>query len=178
MTRSYLSGIMAIVLSLGLFACDSTEPLQGPGEEELITKVTLTLTAFERDPIIATASDPDGDGTGFVIDDIILEALTNYVGSIRFEDTVNNEDITSEVEEESDEHQIHYQSDIDLKLDVTSNDQDVNGLPIGLSFQFDTGEPSEGQLRVILSHYDSQVKDGTSLSDESDVDLSFKVTIQ
>ena len=170
---------IAVLLTLGMLnaACDSTEPGDGPGEEELITKVTVTLTAGSAAPIVVVASDPDGDGSDFTIGDLNLDTNTTYSGEIKFEDTVNNEDITEEVEGEADEHQVHYLPSSALNLTVTATDQDSNELPVGLSFTLTTTDSSTGNLRVVLSHYDDSPKDGTTLSDESDVDINFPVVI-
>ncbi|MFT4603890.1 MAG: hypothetical protein ACI9W4_000607 [Rhodothermales bacterium] len=40
------------------------------------------------------------------------------------------------------------------------------------------GPGATGVLRVILSHYDDEPKDGVSRSSETDIDLSFPVRIQ
>jgi len=167
---------LAFALIMFTYACDSTEPDEGPGEEELITEVTISLTS-DAGTLNFVARDPDGDGANFTIDPMGLDANTSYQGTIKFEDTVNNEDITEEVEEEADEHQVHYLPTSGLNLTTTVNDTDSNNLPLGLEFTMSTGDSSTGMLRVVLGHYDDGPKDGTSLSDESDVDIMFAVTI-
>lgn len=163
--------------------CDSDEPDPiGPGEEELITKVTLTLTPEGGGtPVIAVADDPDGDGTGFTIDELMLTANTTYAGTIEVRDDVNGEDITEEVREEADEHQLWYtvSGDAASRITVTITDTDSNNLPLGLTFTVvvSDGPPVSGTLNVILSHYDEMPKDGTSLSGESDIDLIFPVEV-
>jgi len=167
---------LLFALIMFTYACDSTEPDEGPGEEELITLVTVSLVS-DAGTLNFAASDPDGDGAGFTIDDMNLASNTTYQGSITFEDTVNGEDITEEVEEEADEHQVHYLPSSGLNLTAAINDTDSNELPLGLDFTLTTGDASTGTLRVVLGHYDDDPKDGTSLSDESDVDINYSVTI-
>ena len=179
----YLTFALSLVLFTVVFAaCDSTEPDdEGPGEEELITRVVLTLTG-DGQTVTATANDPDGDGTNFQIDTITLTAGTTYTGSIELADDINGEDITEEVDEEGDEHQFFYTvgGGAAGRVTVTITDQDDDGLPVGLSFTVavSAGDAASGTLRVILSHYDDDPKDGMTMSDETDVDVTFPVEIQ
>ena len=178
-----LKGILVLtLLALTFTACDSTEPEDdGAGEEELITRVVLTLTGG-GETIVAEASDPDGDGTNFQIDDITLTAGTTYTGSIELFDDINDEDITEEVEEEAGEHQFFYtpQGGIATRVTVNVTDTDGNGLPVGLDFTVvvSSGGAASGSLNVVLSHFDEEPKTGTDRSDETDVDVTFPVTIQ
>ena len=124
---------------------------------------------------------PDGDGVDIAIDTLFLQTGTTYTGSITFEDAINGEDITGEVREEGNEHQVFYVFGGGLETLVTLNaaDEDGNGLPIGLEFeaQVTTRTPATGTLNVVLSHFDESPKDGEARSDESDVDLVFPVSI-
>ncbi|MEZ4696908.1 MAG: hypothetical protein R2832_10875 [Rhodothermales bacterium] len=58
-------------------------------------------------------------------------------------------------------------------------DTDENSLPVGLEFTVtvSSGAAATGTLNVVLSHYDDVVKNGTTRSDESDIDIDFPVTI-
>ncbi|MEM1128803.1 MAG: type 1 periplasmic binding fold superfamily protein [Bacteroidota bacterium] len=179
----YLTGALCLVLfAVVLAGCDSNEPDDdGPGETELITRVVLTLTGG-GETISATANDPDGDGTNFQIDDIILTAGTTYTGSFEIADDINGEDITAEIEEENAEHQFFFTvgGAASSRVTVTINDQDENNLPVGLDFTVavSDGDASSGTLRVILSHYDDEPKNGTDRSDETDFDITFPIAIQ
>ncbi len=171
------------VFALVYAGCDSDDPDDdGPGEEELITRVTVTLTPMDAGAVVtAEATDPDGDGTDFQIDSITLTAGATYTGNIQVFDDLNNENITEEVEEEDAEHQFFYfpAGGVADRITVTYDDQDENGLPVGLSFTVavTAGDAATGTMRVVLSHYDEGPKDGVNLSDESDVDVEFPVTI-
>ncbi len=172
-----------LVFLLVLFAgCDSEEPTEGPGEEELITRVTLTLSpAGGGANVVAEATDADGDGTNFQIGTLALTANTTYTGSITVYDDINDEDITAEVEEEADEHQFFYLpgGGVASRVTVTITDEDSNALPVGLDFTVavSAGDAATGTIQVILGHYDEAPKDGVTQSDESDIDLVFPVTI-
>ena len=170
--------LLAVFFTQG---CDSEEPDDGPGEEELITRVTLTFTPATGASITAVADDPDGDGIDIAIDTLFLRTGTTYNGRITFEDAINGEDITSEVREEDDEHQVFYEFGDGLETSVTiiPADEDGNGLPVGLEFvaQVTARTPSTGTLNVVLSHFDASPKDGVTRGNESDVDLVFPVSI-
>ena len=182
-----LSKYLTFALSLALLtvvfaACDSNEPDdEGPGEEELITRVVLRLTGGGQ-TVTATANDPDGDGTNFQIDTINLAAGTTYTGTVELADDINDEDITEEIREEDDEHQFFYTvgGGASGRVTVTITDQDDNGLPVGLNFTVavSAGGAVSGTLRVVLSHFDEEQKNGMDQNDETDVDITFPVKIQ
>lgn len=174
--------LLMAVLGTGLTACDSTEPDDdGAGEEELITSVILTLQGG-GETFTAKASDPDGDGTDFQIETLTIPSGRSYTGTIGVRDDVNDEDITEEIEAEADEHQFFYETGgADAsRLTVSVTDTDGNSLPVGLAFTITVSgeEPGEATLRVILSHFDDEPKDGVTRSDETDVDVTFPVVIQ
>lgn len=173
--------ILAVTVLL-LAGCDSVQPTySGPGEQELITRVTVRL---ERGSEVytATASDPDGDGAGFVIEELVLPSDAVLEGTIEVADDINQELISDEVAEEADEHQFFYlpEDGVRDRIVVEATDTDENGLPVGLQFTLRVlpGPEASGVLRVILSHYDSEPKDGVNRSGETDIDLAFPVRIQ
>jgi hypothetical protein len=143
--------------------------------------VVVTLTSG-TDTITATANDPDGDGTGFEIDPIVLSSGTTYSGSIALWDDVNLENITEEIEEEDDEHQFFYTvgGGVSDRVDVSITDRDSNNLPVGLTFDLvvSDGGPASGTLNVVLSHFDDQPKNGSDRSDETDVNVTFTISLQ
>ena len=179
----YLTFALALIVFPVVFAaCDSNEPDdEGPGDEELITRVVLRLTGGGQ-TVTATANDPDGDGTNFQIDTINLAAGTTYTGTVELADDINDEDITEEIREEDDEHQFFYTvgGGASGRVTVTITDQDDNGLPVGLNFTVavSAGDAASGTLRVIQGHYDDAPKDGVTMSDETDFDITFPVNIQ
>lgn len=179
---SILTLLFVTILGTALTACDSTEPdNDGAGEEELITSVVLTLQGG-GETFTAEASDPDGDGTNFQIETLTIPSGRSYTGSIEVRDDVNDENITEEIEEEADEHQFFFEpggADAS-RITVTVTDTDDNDLPVGLAFSVIVSgdEPGDATLRVILSHFDDEPKDGVTRSDETDIDVTFPVEIQ
>src|SRR5687768_6195766 len=76
---------------------------------ELITAVTLTFTADGGSPLTFEWSDPEADGSP-VIDPIALAHVGDYDCSVAFRNDQSNppEDITAEVRDESDQHQVFF----------------------------------------------------------------------
>jgi hypothetical protein len=174
--------ILFLTASAFVVACDSTEPEDnGAGEQEFITRLTVTLTAGAQS-VVASASDPDGDGTDFTIEPLTVQAGTTYSGVISVFDDINAEDVGAEIAEEDDEHQFFITPGGAAagRMAVAVTDQDENGLPVGLQFQLvvSDGDPASGTLNVVLSHYDEAPKDGVTRSDETDIDVTFPVTIE
>lgn len=171
-----------------LAACgDDTEPTDVE-PEEVITTVELTATSTGA-MVSARWYDADGDGPG---DPVItglttLAPSTTYALSIRFlnESEEPAENVTEEIEEESDIHQILYLPTGDAIQAIEVTDQDANGLPIGLAATLTTADaPGSGELHIVLKHLPPV--DGTpqktanvGLTDGStDVDVTIPYTVQ
>lgn len=161
---------------------DTPEPVN---EEEVITTLTVTLIPQGGgDPISWASRDLDGDGPN---DPVIavsgpLAANTTYDGVVillnETEDPAEN--ITEEVEEEDDEHQMFYivSGGLNVTTDYTNFDGDGN--PLGTQFTLETGEASNGTVNVVLRHEPKKPNDG-SLGDaggETDISVNFSVTVQ
>jgi len=116
-------------------------------EEEIITDVTLTFTPIGGGTTVtASAQDPDGPGPLplQILNDIELVESTEYEMSITLFNSIENEDITEEIEEEADEHMFFFEwtndifasptgnGNVDNRPDpVNYNDFDGDGLPVG-----------------------------------------------
>lgn len=174
---------------LTVSACDDpTSPIAN--EEELITDVTITLTpSGGGQAIVSTIADADAGGPNppsAQTAPIALSAGVTYQGTIEFfdrSDPADPENITLEVAEESDEHRVFYNVSglPGVSVPVGSLDTDGNGAPLGLTFQVvvtSGASASTGAIQVVLSHYDDAPKgDGLTPSDETDVDISFVVSV-
>lgn len=173
----------ALLAAFSVSACDSTEPDDhGAGDEELITRIQLTLTSSQAPQTVVEASDPDGDGANLAIGTLVLKAGVTYSGMIDVFDDVNDENVGAEISEEADEHQFFFTAGgtDGARLTIATTDSDSNGLPVGRAFTIATTAGGAGQatLQVVLSHFDDVPKDGVSQSDETDIDVLFPVTIQ
>ncbi len=186
----YVKSILLIfILSVGLISCNDDDPII-PNEEELITTIIYTLTpvGVEGDDVVFSFKDLDGDGgTDPVIEEGVLAANTTYTGTIEFLNELETpvEDITEEVIEEGDEHQVFYikAGTYNATFDYDENDEDdldINGHPIGIKTIVVTGAASTGTLTITLRHEPKKPNNGT-LADaggETDVQVTFNIVIQ
>jgi hypothetical protein len=202
-TTALLGSLLALPSLLG--ACDDGGGGDG-NENEVITAVTLTLTPGGGGAAVtAVFNDPDGDGGAApTIDPIVLAVGKTYNGVVTFENRLEApaEDITLEVADESDEHQIFYTGTAvngpasnrpGAPLTQAYLDQDRNGLPIGLASAFTTAAGT-GQLTITLRHMpplnnvavktagaSTAVRDAagfSTLGGSSDAQVTFNVTVQ
>ncbi|MEL6719641.1 MAG: T9SS type A sorting domain-containing protein [Bacteroidota bacterium] len=166
-------------------------------EEEIITDVILTFTPTSGgDAVTARAQDPDGEGPQDlqILDQIDLVESTEYTLSIELLNAIEGEDITEEIMEEDDEHMLFFaftdeifrspagDGNADNREDpVNYNDFDENGLPVGLSTDWETEcgeEKSTGTFRIVLKHQ-PDIKSATSTIDDggTDIDLTFTINV-
>jgi len=188
MIKQSAKGILGMFLMLSVFtACDSDDP-EPVNEEELITTVELTFTNDNDASDVVSASFTDIDGEGGndpIIDNISLMANATYTLTVRFlnEEETPAEDITEEVEEEDEDHQVFYVA-TGAEFTYAYGDQDSNQNPLGLTGTVTTGAASNGTLQVILIHEPNKtaagVRDGdpTNAGIESDIDVTFNLSIQ
>jgi hypothetical protein len=179
------------------------EPGHGDDEQEVISAVQLTFMPAAGLPIVAEFDDPDGDGGGpGTSEPVNLAAGASYTLTIAFINRLGTvpEDITVEVRDEGDEHQVFFTGNA-VKGPATANqtaplthsyaDMDANGFPIGLTNTIAT-EAGTGTLTVTLRHMPpesppeksadtaTQVKNGgfTAIGGATDASVDFTVTVQ
>jgi hypothetical protein len=178
-------GASTLAFAFTAAACGDSSTAPG-GEQELISRVTLTLTPATGAPIVSFIDDADGNGPqapSAQSGAITLAAGATYTGTITFENRLTNpvEDITEEVEEEADEHRVYYTvSTFGSSITVTTLDTDGSGRPLGLQYRVVAGPTTgPGSLRVVLCHYDDAPKVATSTScqGDTDIDVAFNYTI-
>lgn len=178
--------IYALIAVFGLTSCsnDDDNTPDVVNEEEVITTVTLTLIPTGGgDTVVLISNDIDGDGPTPPVTTQTgdFAADTAYNGVVSFTNVTETpaEDITEEVIEEAEEHQVFYISSGSLNLTTTYADTDSNGDPLGVVITAMTGAASSGTLNVVLRHEPNKPNDG-SLGDaggETDVSVTFDVTI-
>ena len=196
----YLATIFSIITLTILFSACGDDPVKEPAPE-LITKATLTFTPTGGGTaIVATATDPDGEGVQNITTDgpIILQKNTAYTLTI----SLINElagisspeyDVTNEVEEEGAEHMFFFSWTNNLFATPSGNgnfdnrademgyeDSDDNGIPIGLTTSWTSGSSTgTGTFRVVLKHQpDLKSNTSTSADGETDLDITFDLEIQ
>lgn len=185
-----------------MLSCDDDDPKVEDIPEE-ITKVTLTFTPVTSSgaaTVTVTATDPDQDGPQDIEVDGPINLARNVLYTLSIE--MINElaepndpeyDITEEVEEEAGEHQFFFSwtgnifssptgnGNIDNASDaVNYQDEDENGLPLGLSTAWTTANAaaSNQQFRIVLKHQPDIKSANTGAEDgETDVDITFVVNV-
>lgn len=193
--------ILALLFAgIAIVSCSDDDDI-APAEEnevEVITNVSLIFTPMGGGtPVTAEARDPDGEGIQELetLDDIVLAPNTTYTMTytiLSALDPDDVEDIAEEISEEDDEHQFFYSftnnifsspmgnGNIDVSSDpMNYNDQDENGLPVGLSTSFTTGAAATGTFTARLQHQ-PDLKSATTGANDGDTDfnLMFNLIIQ
>ncbi len=188
-----------------LVACDDVKNPGDENPEEVITTVVLDFTpSGGGDALSFSWADPENDGDP-VIDAITLADADDYDLRVSFLNELEDpaEDITVEVEEEGDEHQLFFTGSAVESLATGDNasavitqtyeDTDGNGFPVGLDSSVLTLGVGSGELTVTLRHLppedDVAVKTGTLAEDaasggldglpgETDVSVTFDLTVE
>ncbi len=179
--------LVIALTTLSLFSCgdddDSTPDIIN--EEEVITTLIATFTdPATSETITLQSQDLDGDTGDAPVVTVSgsFSADTTYEGTVQFLNETESpaEDITEEVEEEDDEHQVFYTFSSDLDGSITYTSFDGDGNPLGTTADLDAGDASMGTLTITLRHEPTKPNDGT-LADaggETDIQVSFPVTIE
>jgi hypothetical protein len=179
------------LLVLGITACDDDDDPVIENPEEVITNISLTLTptAGGATPVVLAFADPDGDGGTDPVVTVSgpLAANTTYAGTLTVQnasDPNDIEDITAEIREEDEEHQIFYVVGGGLNLTASYDDSDGEGNPLGLLTTMETGAASSGTLTLIILHEPAKDATGISIGNpspaggETDAEVEFDLTIQ
>ncbi len=167
-----------------LFSCSDDDDPEEVNEEETITTMVVSLTPSGGGTAITlTSRDLDGDGPNDPVLTVSgnLAATTTYNGSATFSNETENpaEDITVEVEQEGEEHQLIYVYTGSIE-DVYNLDDDADGNDLGLSFDLDTGAAGSATLNVTLRHEPNKPNDGTlaGAGGSTDFTATFNITVE
>lgn len=177
--------MLAVLVFTG---CDSDDP-DPVDEPELITtlNVTFTNTADASDVVTASFRDLDGEGgNDGVTTNPTLSANAAYTVMVEFLNEADTpaEDITAEVREEDEEHQVFFITGSGLNFTYAYGDQDADNNPVGLTGTATVGAAGSGTLDVVLVHEPTKSATGVSNGDitnaggEEDIRVQFTVTIQ
>ncbi len=184
MKNTYFLFKYIAVLFIGIItisACKKEDPII-PNEEELITTMTYTLTPVDGGDVVTFYfQDLDGDGgNNPIITSGVLTANTTYNGVL----TLLNEtespagDISAEVKKEGEHHQFFF--DANANAQITYQDEDVNGNPLGLLTSLSSGEISTSTLGIVLRHQPLKPNDGSLLDagGQTDIQVTFDLIIE
>jgi hypothetical protein len=194
-----------VFVPFALAGClDVENPDPGENEGEAITRVELTFTPEGGGAaIVASFADPENDGDP-TIDPITLADGARYALAVTFENQLADpvEDITAEVADEGDEHQVFFYGSAvsgpatgDNAAAVVTHayaDEDENGLPIGLANTIEATSTGSGELKVMLRHLPAEggvavkvastaedfAADGNAVPGDADVDVTFALTVE
>ena len=190
--------MLFVGLSIIITSCGDDDAPAPENEEEVINDVTLTFTPTQGgDVVTARYYDADGDGSQDPTQEAIeLAANTEYIMTIALRNSVGDEDedITEEVEEESDAHMFFFGWDLGLfgspqgdgnigagqrNDPMNYEDEDDNGLPIGLTTKWTTSDAVSGTFSTVLKHQPGLKSSTTTTEDgDTDVDLTWDITIE
>ena len=182
--------LVAIFASLAFTSCsdddDNDNLPEIVNEFEEITTVILTLSAEGSDDLVFLIQDLDGDGPIPPVESFPaqnLQANTTYTGVIATwnegVDPVSNE--TEDIIEEADVHQFFYTPGGEFNFaEFNYTDVDSNGLPLGVEFNFTTGEAQDGSITVILRHDLTKTfeNDPTDVGGETEVEVTFPIVVE
>ena len=182
------SVFVVAVLSTAFSACNLlSDPHDDHSDDhDVITTVRMSLTTMGlNDTTDYTWEDIDGIGGNNPnrIDTVFLESGKQYSGMLNLTNRAKSpaEDMTSEIREDADEHQIFYTLSNNLGT-ITVTDRDGRNLPLGLTFTVGVEAMRaglSGTMKVTLYHYDDESdKNGTDPSNETDVEVSFPVVVR
>lgn len=181
--------ILTLMLPIFLSSCSDDEEPVVENEEEVITEVVYRLEPTDGSEIVQLVfSDPDGDGGADPITQVTgsLTANMTYSGSIIMTDRSQPNttiDITAEIGEEDEAHQLFYIVSTGLDADITYSDSDSDGNPTGLLTEVTAGGFSSGTITIILRHELDKSADGLAIDNPdpaggtTDIEVAFPVSI-
>lgn len=183
---------LAIATALTFSSCnnDDDDPLP-VNEEELITTVTAIYTPVGGGTAVTLQyKDLDGEGANAPVLTVssAFEKNKTYNGVVTFKNELANpvEDITPEILEEGDEHQLFYQKTGTLNAftyGTSTSNFDKNGKPIGLQSVFVTTDAASGTLTITLRHEPNKSAANVAAGDiinaggSTDAEVSFPISV-
>jgi hypothetical protein len=168
---------------------DDTATLVPVNEEEVITTVRAVLTPQGGGTAVTlTSRDLDGDGPNAPVNTVSGNFIAGsvYTGKVSFLNEVATpaEDITTEIEEEGQDHQLFYTQTGGNLGTFTYTDTDTNGNAIGLNFKYTAAAtPAAGTLTITLIHQPDKGANGvaqgipTNAGGSTDAQVAFAVTV-
>ena len=176
-------------LSLVVVSCkkDEVKPADPtpPNENELITTLELKFSGKgvlgNDTTFVVTFNDPDGDGgnapTQFETIHLLKNSTYKVEVTLLDKSKTPAETISNEVLAEANDHLFFYSSNPTGLVDVLITDKDSNGKNLGLKSTWTTTNAGSGKVKVKLMHQPG-VKDGTSATGDTDIEVDFQVNVK
>ncbi|WP_029209417.1 hypothetical protein [Aquimarina agarilytica] len=133
-----------------------------PNQEEVITNINFTLTPTTGTPVVLKFEDLDGDGGNApTITGGTLKANTTYTGVLELLNNQNgkSENVTEEIIEEDEDHQLFYASSI-KGVTIAYTDKDADNNPLGITTTVTTGDAGMGNINLKLRHQPNKSAEG------------------
>lgn len=182
-----------VALMFAFASCESEDPLP-ENDEEVITDVSLIFTELDANgnpagaAVTFTASDPQGIELGNpTIETVTLDKNKTYRMQITVFNSIENEDITEEIEEEADEHQFYFlgsafvSPSAPITYTYSDNAVGLDGVVVVGSTSINTSN-----MRIILRHdldksypgaNNPSFEDFNLAGGSSDLDITFPVVL-
>lgn len=168
--RPYLTFLLLGSFLVTATSCKDENP--EPSETEEIASARLVLEPEGKGQLVTINYSEDAQSPS-----ALLNASTTYNGTLTFFDPEGN-DITAEISQEADMHEVFYEPSSGLGLTVQKTDTDSKGRPVGLATTITTTNPSTGTLRVRLKHQPNKSTPSDVNKGETDLDMTINVTVQ
>ncbi|MBX2922650.1 MAG: hypothetical protein KF746_10700 [Chitinophagaceae bacterium] len=180
------TAVIAGFISLAVVSCKKESAKPEDNDNEVITTVELHFTEQGTSNVKTFKwEDLDGDGGNApVIEEITLTPDKVYDVHIKLLDKTKTpvEDVTEEVEEESQDHRFYFIPTAGSNITIDNLDNDDNDIPLGLTSTWTTAAAATGSVNVVLRHYPNGGKaEGdpvNSSKSSSDVDVTFNTKLQ
>lgn len=184
--------IFAIALT-ALFAAscsdDDSTTAMPVNEQEAISTIKATFVPVGGGTTVTlTSRDLDGDGPNPPVNTVSgpFAAGVSYTGNVQFLNELAGtvEDVTAEIREEGDHHQLFFvQTGGNLGTFIYT-DADENGKPIGLTVTYNAAATAAtGQLQMVLIHHPNKDAEGvangsiTNAGGSTDAEVIFNVSV-
>lgn len=191
--RRIVPGVLFAALAFAA-SCkdDPASPIEGAGDPENISRVTVTLKPVGGgSDQVSFRVDPDGtqlpQAVGPAQGTLALSKGKTYNGSVALANDIdpkNVVDITAEVRKEANFHRFFYTlSCSGVTVPISSLDLDTQSpaQPVGINFQVvvdaNAAATTNCTLRVELHHFETAKGNGLGSTFDTDLDIAFPVTI-
>jgi hypothetical protein len=177
----YMLELAVLLLVISFQSCDQEDP-KPPNEEEVITTMTVTLTPGDGGmPVVLSFFDEDGEnGSTEPIHTISgsLRVGTSYSAQIQLlNETVTPPiDVSDEVEEEGTDHLFCFSVSGDVSIEY--DDADAQGMPLGLSTTWLTGDAGQQEVTITLRHQAGTKNGQCPGTGETDLEVFFGLIVQ
>lgn len=145
----------ALILCAAFASCSKDK--EEENENEVITTMKLTFVPVGGGTTLTYQFD-DADGPGGAAptqDEIILAPSKSYTVTVQLlnKTVTPAEDVTLEVQGESEAHRFYYDTPGASNIAVSGFDNDTDGVPLGITSTWTTGAVATSTMHVVLRHY-------------------------